>query len=676
MLIQHVQPFIHWLHSHPEWACLVVFFVAFAESVAIIGTIIPGSVMMTAVGGLAGLGIIPVWTTILWAILGAILGDNLSFYLGTRCKDRIDNIWPFTHFPSILEKGRGFFNHYGTLSVFVGRFVGVVRAIVPVVAGSLGLPVSRYLPACILSAIIWAPLYLLPGFLLGAASQSLPPLVALRLILTVLVIIFCLWLLYWILCKVLRRIRIHTRIGLWHLSKQIQKRPSMHWLSLLTNDANASNHSYQLLAALVFLVSSICFALLTISVYHHGIATTINLPVRHLFRDYYIPFLKKACILMSLFGEKKILLVIWFGLLIWLCIKKQWLLAIHWFIAFLLAGFSIEFFKHFIAEARPSHFNVIRHGFSYPSGHATLVMTFFGFFAVLAAKGLPAGKKHLAYWLAFIVVLLVDFSRVYLGAHWLCDVIAGNLLGLACLSLTMFSLRHWTLHEIPVLSMSVIAVIIFLPTTTLFCYKHFHQEIWAFTPLTIIHTMPEQTWWQQATVTPVKYRHSCLGSKVETLNLEWLGELKDIKQTLKQHGWRALHHKGLSSLLTRTRIMQNKHLQQPLLNPLYQHQKPVLIRYLILHAHHQIHYLQLYLWRSQCRVNNSPLWVGIIRFRGQHHFQLLPIPHQEQKEKPHLQPVTFLLAALSGDTWTYQRLLKKDPMSPTQTTLTLFIRKK
>src|SRR5690242_7956049 len=124
-----INSILQWLNTHPQTAGFATFIISAIESIAIIGTIIPGSVMMTAIGTLAGAGVIPLWPTMIWAILGAIAGDGVSYWLGHYFKDRIHDIWPFKQHPAILEKGELFFYKHGAKSVFIGRFVGPVRAL-------------------------------------------------------------------------------------------------------------------------------------------------------------------------------------------------------------------------------------------------------------------------------------------------------------------------------------------------------------------------------------------------------------------------------------------------------------------------------------------------------------------------------------------------------------------
>ncbi|MES9896122.1 MAG: VTT domain-containing protein, partial [Candidatus Thiodiazotropha endolucinida] len=94
---------------------------------------------------------------------------------------RLRGFWPFNRHPATLQRGITFFQRYGGKSVALGRFFGPVRAIIPLVAGMLGMPPLRFLAANILSALVWAPAYLLPGIVFGA-SLELASEVAFRLV--------------------------------------------------------------------------------------------------------------------------------------------------------------------------------------------------------------------------------------------------------------------------------------------------------------------------------------------------------------------------------------------------------------------------------------------------------------------------------------------------------------
>ena len=108
---------IEWLHHNPGWAGFVTFLISLSESLAVIGLLIPGTVIMTAVGTLIGANIIPAGQIIACAIAGAIVGDSLSYRLGYHFTDHLRDIWPFKRYPQLLTKGEKFFVDHGGKSV-------------------------------------------------------------------------------------------------------------------------------------------------------------------------------------------------------------------------------------------------------------------------------------------------------------------------------------------------------------------------------------------------------------------------------------------------------------------------------------------------------------------------------------------------------------------------------
>ncbi|MBP6104562.1 MAG: DedA family protein, partial [Gammaproteobacteria bacterium] len=190
---ESIQPFLDWIRVHPSSAMLAVFFISLSESLAIIGLLVPGVVLMTAIGSMMGAGILPFYQTLLWAILGAIAGDGISYWLGYHYHQRLRHFWPFRQFPRLLARGEAFFSNHGGKSIVFGRFVGPVRPMIPVIAGMMDMTPKRFLFFNILSAIVWAPLYSLPGILIGMSLGNLSAEVASRAGLLVLLLLLVLW---------------------------------------------------------------------------------------------------------------------------------------------------------------------------------------------------------------------------------------------------------------------------------------------------------------------------------------------------------------------------------------------------------------------------------------------------------------------------------------------------
>jgi membrane protein DedA with SNARE-associated domain len=102
-------------------------------------------------------------------VIGAIFGDGLSFWLGQRYHRGILLHWPLNRYPQFIDRAEAFIAKYGVAGVFLGRFIAIVRAFVPLVAGVLKMSPRHFYAANILSALAWAPAHVFPGVLIGLA---------------------------------------------------------------------------------------------------------------------------------------------------------------------------------------------------------------------------------------------------------------------------------------------------------------------------------------------------------------------------------------------------------------------------------------------------------------------------------------------------------------------------
>ncbi len=148
---------------HEVWAIPIVGLLAFGESLAFISLLLPATVILLGLGaviGGAGLAFWPLWAA---AAIGAILGDWLSFWLGQHYGDAITRLWPLSRHPTLIPRGRAFFEKWGIAGVFFGRFFGPFRAAVPLVAGMCAMRALHFQAANIASGLVWAMGILAPG---------------------------------------------------------------------------------------------------------------------------------------------------------------------------------------------------------------------------------------------------------------------------------------------------------------------------------------------------------------------------------------------------------------------------------------------------------------------------------------------------------------------------------
>ncbi|MGE4124180.1 MAG: DedA family protein [Pusillimonas sp.] len=161
------------INSNQEWAAFILGLLAMGESLLIVGVAIPATAIMLVVGGLVGNGTLDAGPVVFWGIVGAVVGDAISYYIGRLLGPRIIHRWPLNKQRRAVARARHFFYRYGMLSIFAGRFLGPLRAILPTVAGVMKMRHARFQVANILSAIVWIPVMLLPGYLTGKSIGAL-----------------------------------------------------------------------------------------------------------------------------------------------------------------------------------------------------------------------------------------------------------------------------------------------------------------------------------------------------------------------------------------------------------------------------------------------------------------------------------------------------------------------
>jgi membrane protein DedA with SNARE-associated domain len=157
------QATIAFVQSHSGSAAPLVLLLAFCESFAFVSLLVPATVILFGVGGLIGASGIEFWPIWGAAVAGAVAGDWLAYTLAFRFKDDIAGVWPLSRDPKLLARGLAFFQRWGLLAVFVGRFFGPLRAAVPLAAGVCAMPWIKFQCANVTSALVWATGILAPG---------------------------------------------------------------------------------------------------------------------------------------------------------------------------------------------------------------------------------------------------------------------------------------------------------------------------------------------------------------------------------------------------------------------------------------------------------------------------------------------------------------------------------
>lgn len=391
-----------WLADHSSLILPAVSVIAFVESFAIAGIIVPGVALLFSVAAIASLSQIPVESVLIAAFVGAVAGDVLSFFIGRAFHDRLKNLWPFSRYPDALAQGENFFNKYGTISVVIGRFVGPLRPVLPLTAGMLHMPTAKFIVINILSACAWAPAYILPGYLGAEISQSAFG-------------------------------NEHAGLSAWLVLSLILV--AVPWLITLKLISLPFERSHLLAASLGY---SIIGFLTISSLVILGAFDRLDVWLFSLVSALRNEAFDTLLVATTLIGDQLLLTMLFLICVVLLMYQKQRQLALTLALAGISASICTHLLKYGLNLPRPDLVIGKLSTASFPSGHTSGFSIFAGTLLGLALQ--TRDKVHFAIRSIIVVaIFLVASSRVLLGVHWLSDVIAGLLLGSAVVSTALWA---------------------------------------------------------------------------------------------------------------------------------------------------------------------------------------------------------------------------------------------
>jgi membrane protein DedA with SNARE-associated domain/membrane-associated phospholipid phosphatase len=431
-----------------SWTYLLVGGLAFLETGAFIGLVAPGETAMLLGGLVAGQGQIDVVTMIAIAWAAAVAGDMTSFFLGRR----LGRAFLVRHGPKIqiteprLRHVEAFFDKHGGKAILIGRFVGLVRAIAPFLAGSSGMPLRRFVPYDVVGAGLWSSSFIVLGYIFWQSFSQLVDYAkkgALALGAVIVLIVAIVWAVRWLrdpenrqrarqwlerqgerpalrpIARVLRPILRSSRRPARFVWDRVT--PGDLGLELTTLLAIASVGSFLWIGNIISLDSKSRLA---------GDTMALDLADR-LHTDVGVDIARAVSVLGTL-PVAIALVVLAGGVLAWRRhVRDGLLLALG--LALIYAAVHIT--KDAVQRPRPPGALIDVEGWSYPSAHAAYAATWV---AVTVALGrvLPTLASRFAFvTVAVVIGGLIGLSRVYLRVNYLSDVGGGWGLGLTVYSL-------------------------------------------------------------------------------------------------------------------------------------------------------------------------------------------------------------------------------------------------
>ncbi len=420
----------------------LVLFVSLLESLVLVGAVVPGSVLVVFAGALAAQGYFDIGDLIWFAAIGAILGDGISFILGQRGTGlfkETNKVFKFSY----LEAGERFFHKHGAKSIFLGRFIGLVRAVIPFVAGLSGMAARRFYFWNILSAFAWGASHLLAGYFLGQAWQMVEVWASRAgIFLAALILVFlCASLLKRFIVKQGSQLMALCR-SLWFSVKQalitnpdvasfIARHPRFFSFAHARLDRTRFSGLPSTLLGIAFLYTLLLLGGIIEDILALDPIVAVDTRLGNLLYFYRDEMLVKGFLWVTLLGKAQVVLSVALlcTVLFWIRKKREYILP-FWMTLAGSGAFSLLGKVAFHRQRPPGIGVFTEASFSFPSGHATIAAAFYGFIVYYLWR--QAQKWNIRLNLLFggsALILAIGFSRLYLGVHFLSDVLGGYLLG-------------------------------------------------------------------------------------------------------------------------------------------------------------------------------------------------------------------------------------------------------
>ena len=639
-----------WISAHPVLAGAVIFLIAFCDAVIVLGAIVPALPLLFAVGVFIGLGQISGPYAVACAALGAFAGDGISYWIGRRWGDRLRGVWPFSRYPQLLDRGETMFRRNAFKSILVARYVGAIRPFVPAIAGMMDMPAMRYMQASAIASISWAVLFLAPGWVLGEAYDAVAA-VAGRLVLVLALVGVLMGVVWAIVLYGYRWSAARMDSWLASLLQWSQRHPTLGRYSVSVFDPQRRESvPLAMLALMLLLLGWGWFALLTVVV-AHGEPLSLDLAVHQAMLALRNPLADYPMAALASLGAWQVLLpptLVTMGYLVW---RRRWMAAAHWLAALAFGLALTRLLGATVDVVRPPDASS---GFGFPSVSVTMATITFGFFAVLIARELPGRTRVWPYLLSGIIVSLIGFARLYLGAHWLSDVVGGMLFGMFWLLVLGIAYRRRFNRSFWVKPVSWLFYGTFAVAALWYAPRNTELKLQRFEPAQRAPAnLAAQAWWDGQWRTLPSRRNEFDDDQRWPLDVQVAGPLVPLREQLERQGWRAQPQAGWEQAL----VMLDKSATEdevPVLPATLDTQVESLLMLRPGNAPNEIFALRLWPASAQLQPGDQPLWLGSAQtLHYQQHVHLIGMWRPMRGIDPSLNAVREALVGLPQEVGTH-----------------------
>ncbi len=532
--MEHIQPYLDYFSAHPGWALAVIFLVAFGEALLIIGLFVPSTAVLVGAGMLVGTGHLGFWPVFWCTAVGAIFGDQVSYWAGRLFGNRLKTFWPLSKYPALVARGEDFVKSHGGKSIAVGRFVPGVKAVVPGIVGMLGMNQMYFLVVNVTSGLVWTIAHVGPGVLLGQGLALAGDLSG-HLVVVLLVLLVLIGVAGWLIRILTASLQPYGNALRRHVSIWAKSRRSRAWYRF----GKAIQPGNPRAPALIFLffigiVSLVILVDIVSGFMLRSAASNLDLSVATLMAELRNAPADAFMIPLTMLAERPVVWIMGLAMAAWLFVWRGWRVAL---LMLGIMGFA-EFASINLNRLMSSREGVMHGGFT---STATLMAGLvLGFLAALAGHSMGRWSKAVVAAICGSVVVAIAFSRVYLGAEWLSGVLVGGLLAVVLTSLFGMAIEAIPARRIRPMGLVGFASLAFIVTGVIYIGNNEDRAETRYAARPMIQSFTEQQWSEGAWANIANRRVDLAGAPEEVFSAQWIGKLDQLESSLTTQGWKAL----------------------------------------------------------------------------------------------------------------------------------------
>jgi membrane protein DedA with SNARE-associated domain/membrane-associated phospholipid phosphatase len=532
------QDLLNWLNAHPGWGFGIVFLVALLESLVLIGILLPGIVILFGVGTLIGLGIlelIPIWVA---ATTGAFIGDFLSYLLGHRFRGHLLDVWPFSRYPALMERGTRFFHAHGAKSVVAGRFIGPLRPIIPAVAGMMGMKPGRFIAVDIPACITWAPSFLLPGMLFGASLEVASEYTG-RLTVMLVILVVILWMTWWLMRLVYEPLATRSARWMRHGIRWSRRHPL---LGRVAGPVLDPSRGEVLSVTMMGVLLVIVFWGLVMSLFLSPFSSqpeALDQAVANLALSLRNHLADPVMIAISQLSRWPVSVFSALALLLWLLGAGRRNAAMHWLIA-IGGGALLHLLLSWSLRTAPQMLEMADRALHSPSAAMSLSTVVLTFFAVMEAGELPRKHRQWPYLAAALILILLAVARLYLGMEWLSGALMGLVSGIAWTAIVGIAYRQRALRRFSGATASLIFYGSFLALFSWQVNEHLNSDLALLKSPTVLQHVDRDSWWESGWKEMPMERTQLSSVASRNFNAQIAADPAKVASLLERNGWESV----------------------------------------------------------------------------------------------------------------------------------------